>query len=162
MNTWVGATGGVTANDYDNNISYSGTPTGWLKNTVNSAPLTLFGATNEYSVAWIVGNATLGNVWVVGLGVAESGPNWRDIDYAFRVSANGRLEVRHSGTWMRTITDIAAGDKLAIAVSGTVLEYRLNGVTVYTTAIAGGEDFYIDTSFNTGAINLTNFFIEEF
>jgi hypothetical protein len=129
---------------------------------VNSAPLTLFGATNEYSVSWTVGTATLGNIWVVGLGVTETRANWRDVDYAFRVSSNGKLEIRQNGNWQRTIADIAVGDKLAIGISGTTLEYRLNGVTVYTSTITGSEDFYIDSSFKTGAVNLNNFLIEDF
>ena len=162
VNTWVGVTGGVSAFDYDNNISYSGTPTGWNNNTVNSAPLSLFGATSAYSMSWIVGNAGTGNVWAVGLGVLETGPGWRDVDYAFRSSSNGNLEIREGGSWVSTIGPLAAGDKLAIAISGSTLEYRVNGATVHTRPISGSEDFYLDASFKSGAVNLQNFIIEDY
>jgi hypothetical protein len=92
---------------------------------------------------------------MVGLGVTETGANWRDIDYGFR-SSSGALEIRESGTWIASSGTLAVDDVLTIAVMGSMLEYRLNGIPLYSRSIAGDEDFYIDSSFKSGGITLEN------
>ena len=56
---------------------------------------------------------------------------------------------------------MSVGDMLAIRVDGTLLEFKLNGSTVYWTAIAGTEDFYIDSAFKSGAIDLDSFTLSQ-
>ena len=101
------------------------------------------------------------STWVVGLGVDESWSGWRDVDHAFR-GLNGVLNVLENGTWITGGGTLSPGDELSIAVSGTLLEYRLNDVPVYSRSISGNDDFYIDTSFKNGAIMLDNFLIRDF
>ena len=93
---------------------------------------------------------------MVGLGVTETNTQRTDIDYGFR-SSNGTLQVRMNGIYMTQVGPLSIGDELAIHVSGTTLEFMLNGVAVYSTAISGTEDFYIDTAFKSGAIDLGGF-----
>ena len=159
VTTWFGATGGVSVSG--DSLSYSGTPFGWDNNTVNSAAISSLTSSGNYSVSWTVGSEPAGTTWVVGLGLTEGGPNWRDIDHGLR-SLNGVLTVYENGTWMASASALAIGDVLSIVVSGSVLEYRLNGVAIHTSAIIGGEDYYIDSSFKEGAIDLNGFAIREF
>jgi hypothetical protein len=97
---------------------------------------------------------------VVGLGLNETNTQRTDIDYGFR-SSNGSLEIRENGIYMAQTGTLSVGDELAIHVGGTMLEYMLNGVAVYTTAISGTENFYIDSAFKSGAIDLGSFTLTE-
>jgi hypothetical protein len=150
---WVNAAGGVTA--VADSLSFSGTPSNWTS-TTNSVPLSTLGASGTYTVSWSIDSNPAGTVWVVGLGIAESGPERTDIDFGLR-STNGALEVRENGTWGTSNGTLSIGDVLSIRVSGTMLDYQLNGVTFYSSPISGTEDFYIDTAFKSGAIDLGSF-----
>ncbi len=154
---WINQAGGVTV--VANNISHSGIPNNWT-NTINSASLSSMGAIDDYTVSWTVASTPVGSLWVVGLGINETGPERTDIEYGLRC-ADGVLEARQSGNWLASAGTIAVGDTLSIRVSGTELEYQRNGVTFYTSTIAGTEDFYIDTAFKNGAIQLNNFTLTE-
>ena len=158
VTTWFGATGGVTVSG--DSLSYSGTPSGWNRNTVNSAPISSLTSSSDYIVSWEVGSDPAGTTWVVGLGIADEGANWRDIDYGLR-SSGGLLTVYENGAWQASNSSLTGGDVLSIMISGSALEYQLNGVTFHVSAIVGGEDFYIDTSFKESAIDLNGFAIRE-
>jgi hypothetical protein len=150
---WTGATGGVSTAGSD--IAYSGTPTGW-SNSVNSPYLSNLGAADAFEVSFTVNSPTAGAIWIVGLGSTESGPDWRDVDYGLR-NDSGTLKIYENGTWRTAAGLLSSGDNLAIAVNGTALEYRLNGVTVFATTIGSPGDFYIDSAFKNGAAQLGSF-----
>ena len=152
ITSWVGAAGGVSA--VGDTLSHTGS-SGWT-NTINSVPMSSLGAASSYTVSWQIDTDPNATVWVVGLGVNETNSQRTDIEYGLR-SSNGNLQVRQSGNWMASIGALSVGDVLAIRVDGTMLEYRLNGVGIYTTTISGSENFYIDTAFKNGAIILGSF-----
>ncbi len=158
ISTWFGATAGVT--DTDNDLQYAGTPQNWIS-TINSAPLSLLGATNDYSASWTIGSNPAGTTWVAGFGVSETDSGWRDVEYGLR-SSNGLLTVYVNGSYAAGGGPLSAGDELSIAVSGTLLEFRVNGVPIHSRTISGSEDFYIDSSFKSGAIVLENFVLRDF
>ena len=153
ISSWQGAGGGVTSAGSD--VSYSGSPTGW-KNTIRSAPLASLGAGANFAVRWTVGPDPTGSLWIVGLGITESGANWTDIDYGLR-NSNGALKVYENGTLIKGAGTLAAGDVLSIRVAGDVLEYRRNDALIISRSISPGAEFYIDTSFKEGAAQLTGF-----
>lgn len=150
---WLGATGGVSTVSDD--VSYSGAPTGWVNNTLNSVLLSSLGVGDTYAVQWTIGSDPTGTLWVFGLGVTESSADWRDVDYALR-SSSGVLTVYENGNWVTTSEILSVGDVLSIHVEGTQLEYRFNGAVIASSAILGTEDFYIDSSFKQGAIDLSS------
>ncbi len=150
---WVNAAGGVTANA--NDLSFSGTPNSWT-NTINSVSLASLGAGDNYTVSWTIDSNPSGTVWELGLGFNETGPERTDIEHALR-STNGALEVRESGLWRASNGSLAIGDVLSIRVNGMVLDYQLNGVTFFSSPISGTENYYIDSAFKSGAINLGSF-----
>ncbi len=154
ITNWTGASGGMTATDAD--ISYTGAPTGWTNNTVNSGPLASLGASDEFEIAWTVASEPAASTWILGLGLAETGPDWRDVDYGFRC-ANGTLSVYESGVWRANAGVLSVGDRLSVAAVGGQVQYRLNGVSVYSTSAAVGADVYIDSSFKSGAADLASF-----
>ena len=125
---------------------------------MNSVPFSTLGVFDDYLVRWTVSSNPAATVWVVGLGVTETSRDWRDVDYGFR-SSDGSLQVRESGTWRSSGGNLSVGDSLSIAVSGSQLSYRLNGKVLYSRPITGSEDFYIDSSFKSGAITLSDFVI---
>ena len=151
--SWLNQAGGVSATL--NNLSHTGLPNSWT-NTINSVALSSMGAADAYTVSWTIASNPSGPTWVVGLGVNETGPERTDIEFGLRSSA-GVLEARQGGTWLANGGTLANGDTLAIRVTGTLLEYQRNGVTFASATIAGTEDFYIDTAFKDGAIQLGNF-----
>jgi hypothetical protein len=159
IDDWVSSTGGVTV--AGNDLRYSGTPTGWQNNTAVSAPLSTFGASESYSVRAVIDSDPSSTVWVLGLGVDEQEANWRDVDYALRTS-NGLLQAYESGTWGATGSDLSIGDVVAIHVDGTRLDYRLNGTTFHTSAIPGSGEFYVDSSFKQGAIDIASIELVDF
>jgi len=152
ITSWVGAAGGVSATG--DTLSHTGSPS-WT-NTINSVTLSSLGAGSAYTVSWEIDSDPNGTIWVVGLGVNETNSQRTDIEYGLR-SSNGNLEIRLSGNWAANIGTLSIGDVLAIRVDGTALEFRLNGTVVSSTTISGSEDFYIDTAFKNGAINLGSF-----
>ena len=143
----------MSANGSD--ITYSGSPTGWI-GTVNSPYLSTFGAVGAYEASFEVTSPPAGAVWIVGLSASESGADWRDVEFGLR-NDGGTLKVYESGTWRANVGALAIGDELAIAVEGTTLVYRRNGVGVYSTTIGVASDLYIDSSFKNGAAQLGSF-----
>ncbi len=154
---WINPTGGVSATG--NSLAYSGAGGGWNAHTVNSAPLSMLGATDEYKVEFAIGSNPAGTTWVLGFGITESEAGWRDVDFGLR-SSGGVLSIYEGGAWVVNLGNLAVGDRLGIAVNGTQLEYRRNGATVRTRTITP-QDFYIDSSFKEGAILLDNFILSD-
>lgn len=151
---WIGASGGVFVSADD--ISYPGSPTGWV-NTVNSLPLSGLGGTGDFTVSWRVDSAvSSGQIWIVGLGVIETGSNWRDVEYGLRGS-DGKIRVYENGVERVNGGPLEIGDVLSIRVAGSTLTYLLNGVTLHSSAITGTENFYIDSAFKAGAVDLVDF-----
>jgi hypothetical protein len=94
----------------------------------------------------------------VGLGVAETSTNWRDVDFGLRSSA-GKLTVYEKGVWRTAAGSLVKGDVLEIYVGNQQLEYRLNGSTIYSRPLQGTENLYVDSSFKSGFIKLDNFML---
>ena len=154
ISSWVGATGGVVS--VADSIQYSGSPTGWSNNTINSAPLSSLGAGAEFEVSFVIASDPAGTTWVVGFGDTETSSDWRDIDFGLR-SSNGALTVYESGAWRTSGAALNVGDVLSIAVNGSDLEYRLNGIGFFQTTITSSANFYIDSSFKSAAVTLESF-----
>jgi hypothetical protein len=149
--SWVGATGGVTVSG--NRITYSGTPSGWYRNTVNSAPLSSLGFTGDFEVRWTIDSDPANTVWVVGLGIDETTPDWRDVEFGLR-SSGGLLEVRENGTWRTSGPRLSRGSVISVIVRNGIVEYRHNGQPILMSTYSGSPDFYVDTSFKSGAVAL--------
>jgi Calx-beta domain len=150
--TWSPNSGGVST--AGNVISYSGSPSGWFQNSVNSQPLANLGFVNDFEVRFTLGNDPTGTTWIVGLGTVESGWAWNDPEYGLR-SSNGKLVIYESGTWRTGSDNMSAGDVISIYVNNGAIEYRLNGVTVYTSSYTGEPPFYVDTAFLSGAMSMS-------
>ena len=152
LTEWVAASGGVTT--VHNQIVYSGVPTGWINNSVVTPPLSSLGFPDNYVIEWTIDTDPAGTTWVVGLGIDETTANWRDVDFALR-SSDGIFKVYESGLWRTTGPQLAQGDVIAIAVNSGSIEYRVNNLVILTSTYSGQPDFYVDTSFNEGAISLS-------
>ena len=153
---WSNVRGAVTQSG--DSISYDGSLTGW-RNSINSALFSTLGITGGFGVSWEVGSNPAGALWTAGIGDVESAVGWQDIEYAFR-STSGTLTIYESGTYRGTFGSVVQGDTLSIRVDGSSLEYRVNGTTVFTRAVAPNVDYYIDTAFKFGAITLDGFRVE--
>ena len=113
---WINPTGGVST--AGNSVSYSGAGGGWNAHTVNSAPLSMLGATDEYKVEFTIGSNPANTTWVLGFGITESEAGWRDVDFGLRSTA-GALSVYEGGNWVVNLGTLAIGDRLGIAINGT-------------------------------------------
>lgn len=153
LTNWTGATGGVSTNG--NQIVYSGSPTGWAENTVNSVPLSSLGFSNDYEVNFTIDANPSGDNWVIGLGRNESGPDRTDVDYGFR-NVNGNLQIRQNGGWQSSGPALSQGDVLSIKViAGGTIEFHHEGVLIFTSSYNGQPNFYVDSSFKNGAISIS-------
>ena len=152
INNWLLSRGGVSASG--NQIRYSGSPTGWINNGINSVSMATLGYTDDYEVRFTIDSNPAQSVWVIGLGVTETDFDWRDVDHALRGS-NGTFQVYESGSWRKTGPTLQLGDVVSIYKNGTTLEYRLNGDAIHTRSVPAAQDFYIDSSFKSGAITLS-------
>jgi hypothetical protein len=149
LSNWVGHIGGVTTNG--NHVVSSGTPSGWVNNTVRSVLFSSYRFDNDYELRITLQSDPAASTWVVGLGVEELSDDWTDVDYALR-SSDGQLTIYENGTWRTNGTMLAQGDELSIIVVGGSIEYRHNGVTVFISTYSGTPEFYVDTAFKEGAI----------
>ena len=122
-----------------------------MKNSVNSAPLSDLGFAGDIEVRWTIASDPVNTTWVVGLGIDETTPDWRDIEYGLR-SSRGVLEVRENGTWRTTGPTLSRGSVISLTVRNGIVEYRHNGSKIYTSTYAGSPDFYVDTSFKEGGV----------
>jgi hypothetical protein len=154
VTSWSGASGGVVATG--DSLNYSGAPTGWNKNSINSAALSTYGASGDFEVRFEIASDPASTTWVVGLGETESGSGWRDVEFALR-SSNGTLAIYESGAWRSTVGPLQTGGVLSIGRRGSELQYRLDGILVFSTEVPARVDYYIDSSFKTGAIDLQGF-----
>jgi len=152
LGNWIGHAGGVTTSG--NHVSYSGVPTGWLVNTVRSVLFSTLGFTDDYELNLTLESDPAGSTWVMGLGVDEQSADWIDVDYAFR-NSDGQLAIYENGTWRIDGPTLQQGDVLSIFVYAGTIEYRHNGITVISSSYTGTPEFYVDTSFNDGATEIS-------
>ncbi len=149
---WRRAAGGVTVSG--NALSYAGSPTGWV-NSARSARFSSFGVSGRYQVSWTIGSDPSNAGWVAGLGDRETGTDWRDIDYGF-ASRNGSVRIVEQGEVIQSVGNIAEGDTLGLQVDGATLSYLANGQVVWTRKLVQPRDFYLDTAFRRGAMQLND------
>ncbi|WP_281544687.1 S8 family serine peptidase [Grimontia sp. SpTr1] len=120
----------------------------------NSARFSSYGFTDNYRLNFQVD--ALGTYNMFGLGNAESSASYTDIDYAFYI-AGTTLYIYESGAYIGSFGTVAAGDDLALEVNNGTLAYYRNGSLVRSVSYSGSTpDFYVDTSFYSGAIQLSN------
>jgi hypothetical protein len=151
LTAWVGVQGGVSVDAH--HVTFSGASTTWT-NTVRSVPVSTLGLMTPYEVFFTLETSPATALWVVGLGVTDSGPSWTDIDYGLR-NSNGTLQIYENGTFRANAGALAQGDVISIMVTPGAAEYRRNGVFVYRRTYAGSPDFYVDTAFKQGAASLS-------
>ncbi|NGN97389.1 S8 family serine peptidase [Grimontia sp. S25] len=119
----------------------------------NSARFSSYGFTDNYRLNFHVD--ALGTYNMFGLGNTESSASYTDIDYAFYI-AGTTLYIYESGAYIGSFGTVAAGDDLALEVNSGTLAYYRNGSLVRSVNYSGSTpDFYVDTSFYSGAIQLS-------
>ncbi|MEZ8143587.1 hypothetical protein ACED36_16360, partial [Enterovibrio sp. FF113] len=121
----------------------------------NSSRFSTYGFEDNYRLSFNV--KSLGTYNMIGLGNVESSASYTDIDYAFYIVGSS-LRIYENGSSQGTFGTVSIGDTLTIDVLQGVIVYRNNGNILRTTTYNGGTpDFYIDTSFYSGALSLGDF-----
>ena len=127
----------------------------------SSAILTQTITADNKGVETVVGE--INEVRAFGLRSSENeNRSYADIDFAFVLSANGRLSIQELGNLVIDFfnNSYAAGDKLSIEIIGNlvyigegteILEHHV--ITAFPSA---GSPFYVDTSFRTPGATLKN------
>ncbi|WP_157939614.1 S8 family serine peptidase, partial [Enterovibrio norvegicus] len=119
----------------------------------NSARISTYGFSDNYQFSFKID--ALGTYNMIGLGNVESSASYTDIDYAFYL-VGGSLRIYESGTSRGTFGTIAVGDTLSIDVAEGTITYRRNDTVVReVTYSSDTPDFYVDSSFYSGAIRLS-------
>lgn len=152
---WLNA--GSSLSNFGNRIIYTGTSVNWTQQ-INSARFSTYGFSDNYQVSWRILTAPTGHQ-MIGVGRTEFSPSFADIDFAF-YNLNGNLSIREGGVGQGTVGTIIEGSKLSIAINDGQLSYLLNGNVVRTVVYSGTPDFYIDSSFQDGAMTFSHFEIE--
>ena len=152
LTSWLAPSGGVS--QVGDGVSFSGSPTAWSANSINSVPLDGLGYSDDFELSWQIGSDPAGTTWIMGLGASESSNDWRDVDHGLR-SSGGVLTVYENGSWRGNFGALAPGDVLAIRVTGTLVQYSRNGSVILETLGTAAPSYYVDSSFRSGAIDLS-------
>ncbi|KXF80709.1 hypothetical protein [Enterovibrio coralii] len=120
----------------------------------NSKRFSEYGYRDNYRLSFTVAGPGTYNMF--GLGNAESSASYTDIDYAFYI-AGSYIYIYESGTSRSWFAQIAVGDVLSIEVNNGSIAYYHNQDLLRSVTYSGETpDFYVDTSFYSGAIRLTD------
>ncbi|WP_162176387.1 S8 family serine peptidase, partial [Enterovibrio calviensis] len=120
----------------------------------NSDRFSQYGFNDNYRLSFTVD--ALGTYNMIGLGSVESSASYTDIDYAFYLTG-GSLSAYESGSSQGSIGSVAVGDTLTIEVNSNTIRYLRNDSVVREVTYSGETpDFYVDSSFYSGAIRLSN------
>ncbi|WP_422385934.1 hypothetical protein [Enterovibrio norvegicus] len=122
----------------------------------NSARFSTYGFDDSYRLNFTVD--ALGSNNMVGLGNTESSASYRDIDYAFYI-VNTTLYIYENGSHRVNFGagSVAVGDVLTLEVDNGTVRYLRNGEQIREVSYSGDTpDFYVDSSFYSGAMRLSN------
>jgi hypothetical protein len=95
---------------------------------------------------------------MAGLSHGDADLSYQDIDYAFYLY-NGYVYVYEAGVYRRGLSSYAGGDRFQVAVEGTAVKYRQNGIVVYESTVpvtAGSYPLVLDTALFTPGAALSN------
>lgn len=156
ITSWLGAVNGVSASG--NTISYDGVggTNGSWDSSINSVRMSSLGFSDNYEVSWVVHASTNTTEFMVGLGVTETGPSFTDIDYAFYINSS-YLYHYESGVSAGGSGRVAIGDVLSVEVSNDQINYKVNGAVTRTVTRGTTPDYYIDMSFLSRTMTLSDF-----
>ncbi|HEX5789298.1 MAG TPA: SdrD B-like domain-containing protein, partial [Woeseiaceae bacterium] len=147
VTAWNRPNGGVSVTG--NVLRYSGSPTGWLRNTISSARLSEVASGDAFEVRWLVRDDPASATWTTGLGNQAAFTDWRDIEHGLR-NSGGFLKVYENGTWQTSGPALAVGDVIAVRVLPGAIEYRHDGQVVHTSVYPERREFYVNASFLSG------------
>ncbi|CZF78583.1 Cell wall-associated protease precursor [Grimontia celer] len=146
----------LTGNASFNNGSLTGNG-GYWQSQANSERFSEYGFRSHYQLSFILNS--LGTYNMIGLGKEETSASYGDIDYAFYV-VGSTLYIYESGSSKGSFGSIAIGDTLSIQVADRVIAYFRNNELLRTSLYEGETpDFYIDSSFYSGAIEISRFLL---
>jgi hypothetical protein len=88
-----------------------------------------------------------------GLGNGNANASYTDIDFGLVLDVGANLLVCEAGTCgMAFVGQYAPGDTLEVSLSGGLVQYKKNGVALYTSALTPTYPLRVDTAlFTTGA-----------
>lgn len=82
-----------------------------------------------------------------GFSASNLDAGYQTIDYAFLLSGNGGIYVYESGDLKNNVPlgNYAIGDQLSVERTGDVIEYKQNGLVVYTSDVSFSGPLLVDT-----------------
>ncbi|WP_035008443.1 hypothetical protein, partial [Enterovibrio norvegicus] len=99
----------------------------------------------------------LGSNNMMGLGSVESSASYADIDYAFYL-VGSTLYIYENGAYRTNFGagSVSVGDTMTIQVNAGTVTYLRNDTALREVTYSGDTpDFYVDSSFHSGAIRLS-------
>ena len=117
--------------------------TGWNAGAVSTKAI----MSGDGHVEFAVGG-TLPVQWVAGLGHGDTDQSYQDIEYGV-YGYQGYAYVFESGVYRGGFSSYAIGDRFQVAVEGTVVKYRQNGVEFYQSTVpvtAASYPLLLDTA----------------
>jgi hypothetical protein len=140
--TWTNVSGTIQVNG--NTIQkVSGTASWYDAGAISSQAIVAGDGYMEFTPGEI-------NTWrMCGLGNADGGVHYADIDYAFFMVGGGWLQIYESGNFIGNFGTYAATDRLKVAVENGVVKYYRNSTLLYTSAVTPTYPLKVDASLNT-------------
>ncbi|CZF82007.1 hypothetical protein GMA8713_02048 [Grimontia marina] len=130
---------------------------GYWQSQANSERFSEYGFRSHYQLSFVIDS--LGTYNMIGLGKEESSASYGDIDYAFYI-VSSTLYIYESGASKGTFGRISVGDTLSIQIADRVIAYFRNNELLRTIVYEGETpDFYIDSSFYSGVIEISRFLL---
>jgi len=91
-----------------------------------------------------------------GLNVTSLNSDYRELDFALYGNKNGKLFIYEDGVKVKNLGDYMLSDVLSIERTGTSIEYKKNGVVVYTSLKTTSRTLFVDTAIHTAGAGVKN------
>ena len=97
---------------------------------------------------------------IAGLSKGNTDSTRTDVDFGIYINYAAPLQVYERGSLRGTFGTYATGDRLRVAVVGTVVKYSRNGVVFYTSKSAPAYPLLVDTALYSQGSTISNVVVQ--
>jgi hypothetical protein len=92
---------------------------------------------------------------MIGLSNGNANANYTEIDFAIHLRGDGALAILENGALRGIFGVYAAGDTLQVAIVSGGVQYKRNGMLLYTSSQSVGYPLLVDTALYSQGATLT-------
>ncbi len=97
-------------------------------------------------------------IGVVGLSRGDTNTDFSDVDFGIQLYSGARFYIVEAGVYagIGPFGAYDLGDRFAVTVTGGIVSYQKNGVTIHTTAIVPASPLLVDTALFTPGMTIAD------